>query len=249
MANNYFISSVTLYKEDNAKPFVFGPFTTALIRACSSWFDYTDGIVVCDEDDCSRQMETVLLKVYGILTGNLKVTDEAGNFYILSYSTLLPLLNKFYNKSDWTSTALIQYMMRGTLTEGYIDWSDILTIAKLENPDNNILGYSETYCSYCSKLRHDEFVGGGLFVSDVFSIHSSPNTTIDAGRNITKCIMNGDFERAGSEFWKIFRDILNQIKESGIQETIMQHLKANIDKELEARQQLRLSHIPIKQTE
>ena len=97
MANNYFVSSVTLYKEDNAKPFVFGPFTTALIRACSSWFDYTDGIGVCDEDDCSRQMETVLLKVYGILTGNLKVTDEAGNFYILSYSTLLPLLNKFYN--------------------------------------------------------------------------------------------------------------------------------------------------------
>ena len=246
MANNYFVSSVTLYKENSEKPFLFGPFTTALINACSSWFDFVDGIGVCDEEECSRQMESVLLAVYAILTGDKKITDEAGQFYILSYSTLLPLLNKFYGKTDWTSKALINYMMRSTSTEGYIDWSDILTIAKLENPDNNVLGYSETYCNYCSKLRHDEFVGGGLFVSDVFSIHCSPNPVIGAGHDITKCIMSGDFQKASEGFWKIFRDILNQVKESSVQETIMGHLKQNIDHELQARQQMRLSHMPIK---
>lgn len=245
MANNYFISSVTLYKEDNAKPFTFGPIATAFIKALSTWFDYELGIGVCDEN-VAQDSECVLTSVYEMLTGKSLYDSENNTFIVLSMSTMLPLLNKHYGNDTWATDGLKEYMTRYTTTEGYFDFSDVITIAKLENPDCNVLGYSESYCSYCDKLRHDEFFGGGLFISDVFSIVSRPSCDIEHGHNITKCIMSGDFEKAGADFWAMFRNIINQIKQTSVQETILQHLKSNIDKELEARQQIRFGQMSVK---
>ena len=243
MANNYFISSVTLHKVDKEKPFVFGPIGTALLSAVTSWFDFGDGIGVSDSDTSCPIFEEVILTLLKVLP-EYRHEGLPDKFFFATWCSYAIYCDNYYGHTNWTTPELRDWLLRDTVCWDHLEIDVIMTIARLEVPEANILGYSEEYCSYSDRLRYGEFTGGGLFVGDYFSFHTGRFKYIDGeefGPAVSRCIINGDNEKAASLFWNEFNEYINAIKSEGLKTVIMEGLKKNLDTTLAERQSLKLA--------
>lgn len=230
MANNYTVSSITLYKENLEKPFKYGPFTKVLIKQCTSWFDLERGVGVVDASEVGSYTELLIIALLESMPSyGKKGLPEP--FFIATFSTFAHYCDKLFGCTTWTTPQLREFLMNDNCVEEYLDWEYVWQFARLEEPETNIFGYLETFSSYCDKLRHDEFIGGGFFVSDVFSIHSG-SFNAEAGATISKLIMSGDFNGTADAFWNILRRHVYKVKDSGARAAILHALKDKVDNEI-----------------
>ena len=242
MANNYFISSVTLHKVDKEKPFVFGPIGTALLSAATAWFDFTDGIGVSDSETSCPMFEDMILTLLKAIP-NYPHEGFPDKFFFATWQNYVLFCDKHYGHTDWTSPELRDWLIKDDCMWDSLELDVVMVIVQKEIPNTNILGYGEEYCTYCDRLRYGEFTGGGLFVGDYFSFHTGRfrfNDGEEFGPAVSRCIINGENDKAVGMFWNEFYSYINAIKSEGLKNVILKGLKERLDTTLADRQSLKL---------
>lgn len=160
MANNYSVTSLTLYPKNKELPLKLGKLGRNILHIFTGEYSKeTFPLHVIDEDDTgSHSYESV----FSILIERFKLDDS-------ECCLIGDLTSQLATQLDYqTLTNLMDLVGAISLSDdNYVDMQELLACC-FHEPDSNFGSFYSETGSWCSKPRHGEFGGLGAFYSAEF---------------------------------------------------------------------------------